>query len=365
MNNSIDFDLNPENIIKDKEKFKRFLSGISALELYSLEAFKKMEKMEQDLKSFDQKYISKLSFNIQDRVSKLKEAIEHNQNLFNHVSKIYKPIPAFYEGIDMNEIKNKRFEEERYIYNVLTYIMRDWTSERKKEREETYGVIINEVLKYFTPNTDNSTNYKMLIPGSAVNRLGYELCKYGFDIESNEYLFLNGIFTDFIFNHAKKNEFSFCPNVDSFSNYFDEETVFRKYYFPDIDLNLKNNLNGKFKVTIGDFIDSYDYKTECYDCIITCYFIDTAQNIIRYIDIIYNLLTKGGIWINFGPLSYHWSEDEGSISIELPYDKLKEVISNYGFKFINENIKTCSFGYIDNYMHNDCFKCINFTVKKN
>ena len=77
------------------------------------------------------------------------------------------------------------------------------------------------------------------------------------------------------------------------------------------------------------------YKTECYDCIITCYFIDTAQNIIRYIDIIYNLLTKGGIWINFGPLSYHWSEDEGSISIELPYDKLKEVISNYGFKFIN------------------------------
>ena len=368
MNSKINIDLNPQNLIKDKEEFKRFLAVITAMELYSLEPFKKMEKMVKDFESLDQKYISKLPFNIEDRASKLKEAINHNQNLLNLISKIYKPDPSFYEGIDMDEMKNKRFEEEKYIYNVLTYIMRDWTFERKKEREECYNLIINEILKYFPPNIDNSINYKILIPDSAVNRLGYELCKYGFYIESNEYLFLNGIFTDFILKHAKKNEFSFCPNVDSFSNYYKEETVFRKYSFPDIDIDLEKDIKGKFKMTIGDFIDLYDnnnnYKNY-FDCIITCYFIDTGQNIIRYIDIIYNILKKGGIWINFGPLSYHWSEDEESISIDLPYDKLKEVICNYGFKYINESFKTCTFGYIDNYMHNDYFKCIIFTVKKN
>ena len=84
------------------------------------------------------KNISKLSFNIQYRVSKLKEAIEHNQNLFNHVSKKYKPIPSFYEGIDMGEIKNKRFEEERYIYNVLIYIMRDWLVKEKRKRRNLW-----------------------------------------------------------------------------------------------------------------------------------------------------------------------------------------------------------------------------------
>ena len=57
MSNKLNIDLNPQNIIKDKEEFKRFIAAISAMELYSLEAFKKMEKMEQDLKSFDQKYI--------------------------------------------------------------------------------------------------------------------------------------------------------------------------------------------------------------------------------------------------------------------------------------------------------------------
>ena len=144
MSNKLSIELNLHNIIKDKEEFKRFLAAITAIELYSIEAFKKMYKMEKDFKSFDSKYTSKLSFNFQGRVAKLKEAINQNQNLFNYISKIYKLAPSFYKGIDRDEIKNKRFEEERYIYNVLTYVIRDWTSERKKEREETYGLIIKK-----------------------------------------------------------------------------------------------------------------------------------------------------------------------------------------------------------------------------
>ena len=37
---------------------------------------------------------------------------------------------------------------------------------------------------------------------------------------------------------------------------------------------------------------------------------------------------------------------------------------NYAFEYINENFHNCTFGKIDNYMHNDIFKCINFTVRK-
>ena len=52
---------------------------------------------------------------------------------------------------------------------------------------------------------------------------------------------------------------------------------------------------------------------------------DTAMEI--DIDVENNILKKGGIWINFGPLSYHWSVFPDSVSIELPYDKIKEVIN--------------------------------------
>lgn len=363
MDKNLIVDLNPDNLIKNEKEFKRFLSVIAALEQYTTDGLKEINKMDKNIELIDKKYLSKLSFNYKDRITRLKEALSHNQNLFNDLIKIYKPPSSYYTNIDLDEIKISRFEEGNYIYNVLIYIVRDWTLERQEERKETYNFIINEVLKYFSSSDKNRK--KILLPGSAVNRLGYELCKKGFDVDANEYLFLNGIFSDLIFNHAKKEEYYIYPNINSFSNFWDEESVFKKYSFPDVDIDLKNNKDyGKLTLFIGDFIELYNNINDCYDCVITCYFIDTAQNIIEYIEIIHKILKKGGLWINFGPLSYHWSSYPDSTSIELPYDKLKEVIINYGFEYINESIKNSTFGYINGNMHNDLFKCIYFSVIK-
>ena len=76
----------------------------------------------------------------------------------------------------------------------------------------------------------------------------------------------------------------------------------------------------------GDFIRLFKDKNESYDYVVTCFFIDTAKNVFEYIDIIEKVLKKGGIWINFGPLSYHWIGYQNFPTIELPHDKLKEVI---------------------------------------
>lgn len=40
--------------------------------------------------------------------------------------------------------------------------------------------------------------------------------------------------------------------------------------------------------------------TDTWDCIATCFFIDTAHNVIDYIDTIWKILKPGGIWINVG-----------------------------------------------------------------
>ena len=40
--------------------------------------------------------------------------------------------------------------------------------------------------------------------------------------------------------------------------------------------------------------------SESWDCIATVFFIDTAHNIIAYIETIYKILKPGGIWINLG-----------------------------------------------------------------
>ena len=65
----------------------------------------------------------------------------------------------------------------------------------------------------------------------------------------------------------------------------------------------------------GEFIGIYKDQIEEWDSVITCFFIDTAKNIIDYVETIYTTIKTGGGWINFGPLLYHYEnmEDESSI----------------------------------------------------
>ncbi len=58
----------------------------------------------------------------------------------------------------------------------------------------------------------------------------------------------------------------------------------------------------------GEFVEVYCKSIEEWDCVATCYFIDTAHNIIEYIRTIHNTLKKNGIWINLGPLLFHYAD---------------------------------------------------------
>lgn len=43
--------------------------------------------------------------------------------------------------------------------------------------------------------------------------------------------------------------------------------------------------------------------------VVTCFFMDTAPVILDYIDVIARILKPGGVWVNLGPLLYHWVAD--------------------------------------------------------
>lgn len=44
------------------------------------------------------------------------------------------------------------------------------------------------------------------------------------------------------------------------------------------------------------------FVLDAWDCVVTCYFIDTAHNVIAYIENISKILKPGGYWINLGKL---------------------------------------------------------------
>ena len=102
---------------------------------------------------------------------------------------------------------------------------------------------------------------------------------------------------------------------------------------------------------------------------VTCFFIDTANNVIEYIETIHKILNHGGVWINFGkfqndigPLLYHYSDLENECSIELSWEELKYIITNYGFEFKNEEIRETVYNSDTNSMMYTVYKCIFFTV---
>ena len=79
----------------------------------------------------------------------------------------------------------------------------------------------------------------------------------------------------------------------------------------------------------GDFLEVYstpDYVSS-HDCVVTCFFIDCAHNIIQFVQTIHRILKQGGTWLNLGPLLYR---------IEPDYQTLKTIIQDLGFEFETE-----------------------------
>ena len=354
----LETNLRPEILSKNPEEFKRFLIALNCMEYYLYQNRYQIELLKKDFSSLDKKYLDKMSYDYKTRIKRLEEAQNQNQIFLKEIAKKYKPDSSFLKNIDEKDIANTAYNESTTLnWAVFMYISRDWTAERKDEREKSYIPIINMVQKFLKPGSN------ILIPGAGLLRLGYELSKFGYNIDANDYYFYNVILCDYIFNYSKKNQFCFQPLIRSFSNFLTEDDVFRKFSFPDEDINLDGK--GKMKMLCGDFTKLYDDVSNYYDCVITCFFIDTAKNVIEYIEIIERVLKKGGIWINFGPLSYHWIGYENIPSIELPYDILKQVIQNYGFEFLNEETnKTVIYCEMENSMKNDVFNCVFFTARK-
>lgn len=94
----------------------------------------------------------------------------------------------------------------------------------------------------------------------------------------------------------------------------------------------------------GDFVQVYgdSSQEESWDCVASCFFIDCANNIVEFLEIIYRILRPGGIFINYGPLLYHFSDVPNEFSIEPSYEDIREIIEKLGFKFVKESTKVKS-----------------------
>lgn len=210
---------------------------------------------------------------------------------------------------------------------IVAHLVRDWTGVGVLIRRNLYDWCRMQLHNYY-PNPDTP----VLVPGAGMGRLAFELYKHGHIVEANE---LSPVMAAAAFGILQRNfTAALHPFVmDIMSNEVESSRRYDAIEFPDTLIGAQNIEieGGRLSFTIGDFCsDYYLSQKKVFGAIVTCFFIDTASNIYEYIELIRQLLKKGGVWVNVGPVQWH-----RNALLRPSVDELKDLITAYGFDILH------------------------------
>jgi carnosine N-methyltransferase len=358
-------------LLDDPEEYNHLKDVCAAFFNYHVDSLRDLAKMERDLHSIPERHKSMIISNYLSRIERLKFAINQNRLFLLKIIAPYTHMFKFYKN-EKNEVMLEPLKVSMKdivkMRSTLKLFIRDWSKEGKSERENTYTPILEEFKEYFPENkTRNGERVNVLLPGVGLGRLLYEFSKLGYRAQGNEFSYFMLLSSNFILNcTSTSDEFEIQPLIHSFSNIFWEDAPFKTFKIPDENLyeELSKNPEGEMSMVAGEFVEVYKNQKDSWFSVVTCFFIDTAHNIIEYIETIHSILKIDGLWINFGPLLYHYSEMEKECSIELSWEELKVIIKNIGFEIRKEEIREAVYSSEVDSMFKTVYRCIFFTAVK-
>ncbi len=161
------------------------------------------------------------------------------------------------------------------------------------------------------------SDIKVLVPGAGLGRLVFDICRAGYTVEGNEISYHELMASSFVLNHVQRSgQYTIAPFALNCSNHLTRADQFRTYAIPDVhprtallEKGEENKVSAyeRMSMCTGDFCVLYSQPSskDRFDAVATVFFIDTAPNIIRYIEAVHNCLKPDGLWINLGPLLWH------------------------------------------------------------
>jgi carnosine N-methyltransferase len=205
--------------------------------------------------------------------------------------------------------------------SCINQFYREWSAEGDVERRKCFGPVITALKNEYARRSETTSDMdrseiKVLVPGTGLGRLVFDVCHVGFSVEGNEISYHELMASSLVLNHTEKvGQYKIAPFALNASNHLSRADQFQTFQIPDVhpgsELSKAAGSNvpahERMSMSTGDFCVLYsqpDYR-ESFDAVATVFFIDTAPNIIRYIEAVRNCLKVGGIWINLGPLLWH------------------------------------------------------------
>eukprot|EP00668_Euglena_longa_P033695 GGOE01043303.1.p1 GENE.GGOE01043303.1~~GGOE01043303.1.p1 ORF type:complete len:264 (-),score=64.19 GGOE01043303.1:439-1230(-) len=214
-------------------------------------------------------------------------------------------------------------------------LVRDWSSEGSGERECHYRLLVDHLRTYLPAAATSTERFRVLVPGSGLCRLAYDLSALDLEVEASELSYAVLHCASFLVACAQRGaQHTVHPFLHHIVNNRHRTDQCRPVTVPDAH----GSPSGLLRLRHGHFLSLYADETQSgtWDAVVTCFFIDTAQDVFAYIDAIHRLLVPGGLWLNIGPLSWHFADQLPQPSVELAWDDLRAVIRHRGFHFIAE-----------------------------
>lgn len=254
-------------------------------------------------------------FNFLETLEKTDDAIDSNALLAQAI------VNAGLQSFGMTEMPREWVDAAKHsdidkARSTLRQFYRDWTEAGKSEREACFGPVLKAMDQ--ERSSKGGRPLKVLVPGAGLGRLVFDLANNGFDAEGNEISYHSLLASSYILNTCPRAGYhNLFPWVHSFSNHATRANHLRSYSVPDIHpgtvLGDRQGIaaEGTMAMCAADFLCAYGDEEHAgsYDAVATVFFLDTAPNLIRYLEVIKNCLRPGGVLINLGPLLWHFENN--------------------------------------------------------
>lgn len=258
-------------------------------------------------------------FNFLDTLEKTDEAIDVNAELARAIAKFgLQSFRMIAPGPDGSEpqmphewagvAKHADIDKAR---STIRQFYRDWSDAGAGEREACYGPVMKALAAEQERQREDGP-LRVLVPGAGLGRLVFDLCAAGYHSEGNEISYHQLLASSYILNGCSAaNQHTIYPWIHTFSNHITRANHLRSYTVPEIHPPsfLAGTPNaGTMSMCAADFLCLYadDDHKEVYDAVATVFFLDTAPNLIRYLEVIRHCLRPGGVLVNLGPLLWHF-----------------------------------------------------------
>lgn len=206
--------------------------------------------------------------------------------------------------------------------STLRQLYRDWSLEGLPERTASFAPIISALNKYTSHlSPPQRSHLQVLVPGAGLGRLVFEINREGYAVEGNEISYHQLFVSNWILNHVSSPQsHTLYPWALNFSNHTHRAHQLQKILIPDVHpgtalheaseaLGAEIHAFERMSMSSGDFCVVYREDRENrarFDAVTTCFFIDTAPNLLAYVETVRFCLRDGGVWINLGPLLWHF-----------------------------------------------------------